>query len=211
MRVRTQLMNRWIYGTTAGEPVLRPQIGEIDNQRVVSFLDLVQALAIRAIRVQFNIPLAKIREAYETARNQYGVEYPFAVSHKTYLFGNVADPKSCDVIIDLTGKGTNDRLVQLTGKRKKNQVIREVLETYHRDLDFRNDGLATSYRAFVDRDAFVVMNPEVNFGEPVVGETGYTAQTLYSSFKSEGSVRGLQRPMELVSRTSSLHANILTT
>jgi uncharacterized protein (DUF433 family) len=188
-RVKTQLINRWVFGGS-GEPVVRAQIGEVGEQRIVSFLDFIQTLAIRAIRVQFNVPLSKIREAFDTARTEYGVEYPFALRHNTILFGNTSDPKSCNVVIELPGRGESARLVQLTGKRKKNQIIREVMETYHCDLTYRDDGLVSEYRPLTDGGVSIALNPEISFGEPVVGETGYTAYALYESFKAEGSIKG---------------------
>ena len=62
-RVTTAMMTRWLFGTASGEPVMVPQFGT--EERLVSFLDLVQTLAIREIRNQHKVPLPKFRQALQ--------------------------------------------------------------------------------------------------------------------------------------------------
>jgi hypothetical protein len=185
-RVSTQLMNRWLYGNQSGEPVLCPQIEDPD-EKIVTFLDFVQTLAIRAIRVQHNVPLQKIRQAVEVARDHFHIEYPFAMDHTTYLFGN-------ELLIRVgKDKEGTDEFVQASGKHARNRMLTKVIEVYLRDLTFNPEGLAAAYRAFAWKDFEVVMDPAVRFGEPLVKSCGYSAQALWEASLSEGGIENAAR------------------
>jgi uncharacterized protein (DUF433 family) len=186
-RVPAATLVRWIFGNKMGDPVLRRQL--IDNrpdEKVVTFLDFVQALAVRVMRVQYQIPLDTIRKAIETARESYQVQYPLAMKHTTYLYGR-------DVVIKV-----GDKIVQVSpGEHKHGLMLKEIVEIYMRDLSWDARGLAASYRAFSvaigKRSYEVSMNPTVRFGEPMVSSSGYSAQALWEAATTEGSVEAAAR------------------
>lgn len=174
-RVSTPLLSRWLWGTKTATAVVHPQFK--DDEKIVSFLDFVQALAIRAIRLELRLPLQKIREAVEKATQDYGEPFPFARAHKTFLFRR-------ELLIDLSQR----EYVQLTGVHRDNRMITEVVELYMRDLSFDATGLARSYNAFSWRDLTIVMDPQRRFGEPLVTSCGYSAMSLWEAAKNEGSM-----------------------
>jgi len=178
-RVRTQTMTRWMFGDMRGDPVIATEFSG-ENEKVVSFLDFVQALAIRAIRVRHNVPLQRIRQAYKEAQTRYKVEYPFATKHTTFLLGD-----SNTIVIRLS----DDDYRELAGPSKGNRMITQVVEPYLHDLRFEGN-LASEYCAWPPRatdDAQrVIMNPKRSFGEPIVTTSGYTAQTLWEAYEVEG-------------------------
>jgi uncharacterized protein (DUF433 family) len=178
-RLHTRTLNRWLYGDSQGEPVIEPERGRDDKS--VSFLDFVQTLAIRAITQMpkpHRVSLRKVREAVDEAKKRYNVDYPFAMEHTTYLFGN-------DVII----RRRDDGYVQLTGHAKGNWMLSEVVELYMKRLDYDALGIACKYTAWGEGDSLIVMNPQARFGEPMFPKYGYTASTLWEAVLSEGSVR----------------------
>jgi uncharacterized protein (DUF433 family) len=176
-RVPTTLLTRWLYGSAAGDAVLRPQRGGQDAERHVSFLDFVQALAIRAVRQEHKISLGKIRQAIQKAEQKHGLPYPFARQHVTYLLGD-------ELIIKLR----DDEYVQASGKHVDNRIIRQIAEFYMIDLSFSQKGLAELYRPFRLQDCRVILNPQVRFGEPLIESCGYSAYALWQSFRAEGSI-----------------------
>ena len=175
-RVSTRMLRRWLYGAKAGQAVIQPQLKAEQGQELVTFLDFVQAMAVRAVRLNHRVPLQKIREAIDRAENEYGVSYPFARKHTTYLFDK-------DVIIKLG----EEEYVQASGKAARNRLIAKVVELYMEDLGFNPEGLAEAYRAFVWGGYEVKMDPRVRFGEPLVTSCGYTARALWEARQSEGS------------------------
>jgi uncharacterized protein (DUF433 family) len=175
-RVSTQLLNRWLFGSASGEPVLNPELAD-RSERLVTFLDFVQALAVRAVRVSHKVPLPKIRAAIDCAEREYGLSYPFARKHTTYLFGS-------DIIIKLRDEG----YVQVSGKGARNRMITKVAEFYMQDISYGEEGLATAFRAFSWKQYAVDMNPHVRFGEPLIESCGYSARALWEAVTSEGSI-----------------------
>lgn len=199
-RVKTQLINRWLFGNTKGAPVIRPQVGTTDD-RVVTFLDLIQALAIRAIRIQYpQISLSRIRKAVANAERMCGNPYPFAMRHATFVFfrggaEHLTEPPDedqddspiCEIVLE-----KDQRLTQLTGKKAGNQLLREVAELYMENLSFGEDGLASEFIAYKLDDLSVRLNPQRHFGEPLV-PSGYTAFALWEAVKAEGSIDAAAR------------------
>ena len=193
-RVSTRLMKRWIFGDSQGDSVVVPQIDEHDEGKVITFLDFVQALAIRSIRSNFKIPLQKIRQAVQQARDNFGVEYPFAMRHTTFLFSDKKLKGHGEIVIRIQGRGIEnedefkEKYIQLSGKNRGNLMMNQIVEVYLDDLNFDDSGIATQYCAWKQNEGTVVMNPHTRFGEPVIPSCGYTAQTLYEASINEGSL-----------------------
>jgi uncharacterized protein (DUF433 family) len=174
-RMHHNTVARWFRGSTDCERVFST-LG--DGEKTVSFLDFIQTLAVRNLRVHYNVPLQKIREAVTEAERRYGMSHPFARRHTTYLFEN-------DIWIELeTGA-----VVQASGKERGQEGILKVIENFLRDVSFDPDsGLASHYEAFSKRNIRIVMNPKLRFGEPMIEGCGYTPEVLAEAAKTEGSI-----------------------
>lgn len=183
-RVPPQTMARWLFGTRKSKHVFQPEIASDD--KLVSFLDLVQSLAIRAIRIQHRVPLQKIRQAMEVAEKDWGLKYPFARAHTTFLFGDelVVRPG-----LDAHGE---DIYIEASGKHRRGRLLSRVVELYLRDLTFDASGLAKVYRPYVWNSVPVTMNPRRYFGEPLL-PSGHTAETLWEAARIEGGLEAAAR------------------
>jgi len=179
-RIPPQTLGRWLFGNKSGEAVLRAQLDS--DEKLVTFLDFVQAMAIRAVRIDSRVPLAKIRQAVNLARNTYHVQHPFAYRHQTYLVGG-------EIVIKLR----DDEYVEVSGKHARNRVIPKVVETYMKDIAYDATGLAKTYTAFERNDLTVNMDPRVRFGEPLLPSCGYTAQALWEAARVEGGIEPAAR------------------
>lgn len=193
-RIATNLMMRWMYGTKQGVAVIEPQLGA-NEDKDVTFLDFVQALAIRRIRRERpGISLQTIREAYTRAKTEFQVPYPFALqSTRIGLFGPPDEPRK-QVIWICVGEDEEGakRYFQLTGKKSGNQMLAEVVRTYSHRLVFDEiTKLARKYLAYPtiqNAPEYIVMDPRIRFGEPFVESCGYTARTLFDAYRSEGNI-----------------------
>jgi hypothetical protein len=177
-RVSTPKMTRWLFGTRSGKSVVKPQFG--GNEKLVSFLDLIQTLAIREIRMQRNVPLPKIRQAIKVAKEKLGFDYPFARPHCTYLLN--------DELVILKPE-TEDEFVEASGKHRGQRLF-PFAEMYLTDLTFSPEGLANSYQIFTSRHpkpVAIKMDPLRRFGEPLL-PSGYTAMTIFEAIKTEGGI-----------------------
>jgi uncharacterized protein (DUF433 family) len=193
-RVRPQLMSRWVYGTQGvrvSDPVFEAELGTTED-KIVTFVDFVQALAIRRLRNERHISLQKIREAYYRAREEHGVKHPFATAGaRIGLFGppDRPDRQVLFICLNKTDEEEVKQFFQLTGKKHGNQLIGEVVMTYARFLEYDPETrLACRFTAFKSDDGHVTMDPQVSFGEPLIEETGYTAHALFNGYQTEGTI-----------------------
>jgi len=194
-RASTRLMNRWVFGDGSGQSVLVPQIRNQQSDKILTFLDFIQCLAVRAIRTRFKVPLNKIRQAVDMARTQFKVDYPFAMKHTTYLFSDKQERGHGEILIRLpreteTQEEILDKYVQISGRERGNIVMNSIIELYLDDLQYGPEGLASEYTALVNEDGAISMNPKKRWGEPLVKACGYSAQVLYDSTNAEGSLEG---------------------
>lgn len=187
-RVSPRMIARWLFGDSAGNPVIERQLRESD-ERVVTFLDLIQTLAIREVRLRHRIPLQRIRDAIDKAREKYGLEYPLAHRHRIFLFSDQQGTGHGDILIRLDEGGGDESFVQLTGRGHGNLVLKPIVEMFLDDLSFDPEThLATEYRPMTEGAARIVLNPHRRFGEPIVEPGGYTAATLWHATNTEGSI-----------------------
>lgn len=199
-RERTQTVTGWLWGTKGRQSVIESQFDPAE--RIVSFLDFVQLVAIGSIRRNYGVPLQTIRRGVEQAK-QHGVTYPFARRHKTFLLQRVEPGAAVDMHVDDEDDDVDDEdrerlfdiviadehesLVQMTGRHRGNRMIREITELYLTDLHFDSAGLAEQFDAFTYDNMKVTMNPKLHFGEPLT-PSRYTAQTLWEAVLAEGNI-----------------------
>jgi uncharacterized protein (DUF433 family) len=172
----------WLYGNRH-HPALRAALISKNEGRYLTFLEFVEALAVRTLRHTYHLPLQQIRTALEIAKKEYHIDYPFAdKNHKTAICGK-------DLLISFKD---NPNPVQLTGKNKRQQSFRPCVEPFMRDLVFDDKKTAKAYVAYRypvpnEKPVSIVMNPKYCFGDPVVEGTGYRAETLWRAAVAEGS------------------------
>lgn len=173
-KVPPRMIARWLFGSGNGKAVVKPEFGAADRR--ISFLDFVQTVAIREIRLQQpRVPLAKIRQAIEYARSRHGIDFPFARQNCTFLNGD-----------ELVIAPNDGEYVEASGRRRGQRLFRFV-ELYLKNLSFDPDGLANLYTIFRSGDVAIRMDPAVRFGEPLL-PSGYTALAIWESILAEGGI-----------------------
>ena len=191
-RVSQGMMTRWVFGDSKGKAVIERQIRD-EGEKVVTFLDFVQTLAVREVRRRHNLPLQRIRQGIDEARKKYGIDYPLAREHCIFLFSDQRGEGHGHIVIRIDeGEGKDElerRYVQLTGRGRGQYMIQEVVEMFLSDLRFDpSSKLATEYRPLTQGGASILLNPHRRFGEPVVEPSGYTAETLWHATNTEGGI-----------------------
>lgn len=178
-RVRTQTISRWIHGDGTGPAVVRAEL-EGDEEKIVTFKDFVQALAIRSIRTQYPIvSLQKLRKSVSFVREERGIDYPLAVPHRTFVITHGS--QAGEIAFEIDGM-----MIQVSGKKKDQILIGPIAELYMEDLTFDASHNPIEYTAWSGRGGKITMNPHMRFGEPLVSECGYSARTLWEASINEG-------------------------
>jgi uncharacterized protein (DUF433 family) len=174
-RVSHDLARRWISGADDGKAVISPRL--IGDEKFMSFLDLVQMMAIREIRQTRNITLKQIRELLQIAERDHGVSHPFARKGITFQWHN-----------ELGLVLPDGKLIEASGKHRGHPYLKEIVVVYKEDLSYDAAGLAELYHAWRWNGIRVEMNPRIRFGEPIVTSCGYSARTLFEAAMAEGSI-----------------------
>jgi len=170
--VSSNKLSRWVFGTNKYPPVIDSQLR---SQHLVSFYDLIQAMAIDKAR-KHHISLHKIRKAISNAKEYYSVDFPLAYDHKLELFDN-----------ELYILFPNQKLTQITGRPIGQMASVLIAEPFMEDLHFNTKGLVIKFTPFKKYGRQITLDPQRQFGHPVVGETGYRADVLDKAFSIEDS------------------------
>ncbi len=184
-RMPVGTLNAWFFGNSQRAPMRAAGIEDAET-KAITFVDFVEALAIRALRADHGVSLQKVREAIRAAKDRYGIEFPFARrDHRTVLVGK-------DLHIFLADDPANP--VGLTSRDAGQKSFTPCIEAYMQDLEFDAEGMAKLYTTFTYQNQQVVMDPKRQFGQPVVAENGITAETLWRAAVAEG---GFERAAEV--------------
>jgi hypothetical protein len=180
-RVPQATLRRWIFGKGELKPIIKPEISAGDS--LVSFLDFIQSLSIRNIRVHRNISPRKIREALQFAERHFGMRHPFAMDHTVFQWRN-----ELAVCPPSTGPSEARSVIEASGKHRGSILLRPIVETHLEDLTFDpGTRLATSYAIFTYRDVSIRMSPDHRFGDPLL-PSGYSARAVWDAVEAEGGI-----------------------
>lgn len=172
-KISSRMLRRWLRGTKTSNSVIK-QKSLIEDGEYINFLDFIQTLAVREIRIQYDIPLSKIREAVDFLTIEKNIAYPLAREHEIFT-----DGKGIFIFV-------NDRedLIKITSPNKEQYNLKQIVQVYLSEIDFNDEGYANSFHPHPG----VLMDPQIRFGEPIVKECGIRAVTLYDAVLSEGNI-----------------------
>lgn len=161
--------------------------GVLENARpshCISFMSLVEAHIISAMRGKHKIPLQRIRRAVDYLKELYKTEHP--------LIG--WDFKTNGKDLFLEGLSGDESLVNVSQYGQTG--MRQVLDMYLTRIDYDDAGLPAALYPFtqlrVEGDPkFIVINPKVGFGRPVTRHGGIRTSAIAERFKAGESIASL--------------------
>jgi len=65
------------------------------------------------------------------------------------------------------------------------------VKDFLRDLEFNDVDVACKYTPFIKNGIKIIFDPKVQFGQPLVGDTGCRADILNKAFKAENSYKSV--------------------
>lgn len=159
-----------------------------DRREGLSFLNLVEAHVLTAIRRVHGIPMRRVREALDYVTHTIGVERPFAdITFQT---------NGVDLFVE--------RLGSLVNVNRGGQVeIEEFLRTYLSRIERDAAGVPIKLFPFVRSDRLknapnpVEIDPRVAFGRPVVRGRAMPTAVLADRFKAGDSISVLAHDLDL--------------
>lgn len=188
LRMPEATLRSWVVGrpypTTAGQRFFRPVIQPPEDGRpVLSFVNMVEAHILDAIRRQENMTLRKVRTAVAFLERNYHSRHPLA-EHQFETDGLDLFIQKAGLLINLSQAG------QL--------AMRAVVAAYLRRVERDVKGLPIRLYPFTrkreaEEPRAVVIDPFVSFGRPVLAGTGIATAVLAERFKAGESVEELAR------------------
>jgi len=146
----------------------------------ISFLDLVEAHVLLAIRKGYGIPLQRFRAAMDHLR-EISDDLHF-LAHRDFYH----DRRDLFLKID-------DKLVSLS---ERGQLVdRELIAKGLKQLIYGNDGYADQFfpRFGEARQETIVLNPTINFGKPCLARLGVGADAIAARFVAGEKISDLAR------------------
>ncbi len=171
----------------------RPLI-HLDDPRgkYLSFINLVEAHVLAAIRRRHGVKLPKVRRALDYVQRQFHVERP--------LIDQAFQTDGLDLIVERYGDLIN---ASLEGQRAMREIPGVYLKRIERDArgvpvklyPFTRDTQAEPAPASDPR--CVVMNPAVSFGRPTIVGTAVPVSSIYERYRAGDSVAELANDFRL--------------
>jgi uncharacterized protein (DUF433 family) len=193
LRMPEETLRSWVVGrlypvagrTTRSKPLIR-----LDDPKgqYLSFINLVEAHVLAAIRRRHGVKLPKVRSALDYLRRQFQIERP--------LVDQSFQTDGLDLFVERYGELIN---ASREGQRAMKEIIGVYLKRIERDAKglpmklypFTRDTQAEAAPASDPR--VVVMNPAVSFGRPVIAGTGIPVSSVYERYKAGDAVADLAR------------------
>jgi uncharacterized protein (DUF433 family) len=179
-------LRSWVLGrhypTGSGKRFFRPIIEVADKeQRLLSFVNLVEVHVLDAIRRGHGVALWRVRKAVEYLKKDLGSGHPLA--QEKFATDGV------DLFVEMFGQ-----LVNIS--REGQLVIKELIQSHLRRIERDASGLPVRLYPFTrehksDEPKIIVIDPYISFGRPVLAGTGIATTIIAQRYKAGESIEEL--------------------
>ncbi len=170
----------WKYrdGRSYSGPLWPTQFQEEDlpGERVISFRDLLE-LRMVAEFAKHGVALKLIRATIEVASKEFGSTYP--LSNRQFL----TDGKRIFMQAVEAATG-NEKMIDVVGRQFVfGHIIRQSLFA---GIEYEGGNAS---RWYPEKKKAVVLDPEVQFGTPILKDAGIPTDTIFDAWQAEGKDR----------------------
>lgn len=171
---------RWDGGQGYFEPLIqRPD----PNDSRLSFTNVIEVFVLRALRTTHDVPMQRVREAIAIAEHELGID--------RLLIHRGLKTDASKLFLD-----TYSNVVELS--RSGQYIMRKVLESYLKRVDFARDDLPESLFPFprsmaAEDEKVIEISPFVSFGRPIIREAGVTTIAIVKRLDAGESLETLQK------------------
>lgn len=186
LRIPVATLRSWVLGrnypTSKGEGFFKPVITIPSGKPpLLSFMNLVEAHVLDAIRRKHQVPLDNVRRALQYLQREYPSRHPLADQN--------FETDGLDLFIEKYGS-----LINIS--REGQLAIKELLKAYLSRIERGADGLPIKLFPFTrkgqpEEPKAVVIDPHVSFGRPVLKGTGIATSIIAERYKAGESVQEL--------------------
>lgn len=175
LRVPYQTLRYWLTGFGKQAPIIK-----MAGENRLSFMNLLECHVLVAMRRYYNLRLPKVRAALTEMEKQLPSTHP--------LLNRSLETDGVDVFLKHLG-----RVVNLS--RHGQSEFAPFLGIHLRRIEQDPGGLFSFFPFVVERTAaeprFILIDPRVGFGKPVIAGTGIHTATIAARFNARESVDDL--------------------
>lgn len=141
---------------------------------LLSFVNLVEAHVLHAIRHHHNVKLPKVRRALRFVEEKMNIPHP--------LVNQQFQTDGVDLFIDFLG---GDMVIASEDGQK---AFREAFEAHLSRVQYDENKIAQRLFLFtrpgheIDQPRYVVMDPMISFGRPVINGSGVPTSAIYERY-----------------------------
>lgn len=169
-------VRRWLFGYKSDgvdHPGLWPTELSFEEDRLLGFHDLLELRFVHAFR-RHGVSLQAIRAASQQAKEMFSQEYPFTCrrfqTDGKRVFATVLSETGDETILDLA---------------KRQYAFRQVIgPSLYEGIDYTGSGHAERWYP-VPKSKAVVLDPDRNFGKPVLSSFGIDTSSIYHAYLAE--------------------------
>lgn len=172
------------YPVHGGRRLFKPIVAVPQESPVMlSFVNLIEAHVLDAIRREYGVGLPKVRSAMEFLKREFGSKHPLA-EEKIETDGR-------DLFIRSLGK-------LITASQDGQIAMPELVDAYLKRIERDEHGLALRLYPFtrkrqLDEPRVVVIDPRISFGRPVLVGTGIRTAIVAERYKAGESIEELAK------------------
>lgn len=174
----------WKYkdGRSSSGPLWRTQYEgeELPGEKVIGFRDLLELRMVAAF-VKYGVHLKVIRATIDAAAKHFGSDYP--LSRRKFL----TDGKTIFLEAVEAATGTQ-KLIDVRGRQFVFSAV--IKPSLYEGIEYDLRGGASRWYP-VPRSKAIVLDPEVQFGEPILREAGIPTDTIHAAYLAEKKDRAL--------------------
>jgi uncharacterized protein (DUF433 family) len=197
LRMPEETLRSWVVGRlypVAGATKRSQPLIHLDDprRRYLSFINIVEAHVLAAIRRRHGVKLPKVRIALDYIKRQFKTNRP--------LIDQTFQTDGLDLFVERYGALIN-------ASKDGQQEIKEIVSVYLKRVERDSKGLPFKLYPFTrDTEAaaapehdprVVVMNPAISFGRPVIEGTGIPVSSIYERYRAGDSVAELAQDFRL--------------
>jgi uncharacterized protein (DUF433 family) len=173
-KVSPSTVRNWLLGYSTKRGDVAPLFNYTSKKDIamVSFLELIEIVIAATFRKSEKIAFQTVRRAYDNAKKEFGLEYPFAHFNLAALGGHIVH--SMHEEKGNISRQTLDSPEQWTLPL----AVKDILSTF----DYYTELVNRWYP--VGKEIPIVIDPKISTGLPTIIERGVTISTIHNRFKS---------------------------
>lgn len=182
--VSASTVRNWLLGYTTVQGEVSPLFkAHQEEDKVCSFLELIEIVVAATFRKAEHVPFKTVRRAYDNARRFYGLDYPFASMDLKAIGRHIVH------IMRIPGAS-----LQAIDQPEQYTIPNLVQETIGQ-LEYEYELAARWYP--VGKNVPIVVDPQISAGLPVIKGRGITVEAIYKRFKADQDIAFIERDFKL--------------